>query len=115
MADSRLRTLAKTVSYRILGSKLTALAAWWITRDLRVGAAVGGADVLIKSVFYYLHERVWIALGDRRARRSSSPLAKGSATPRPLVVSLSNHERDSVSPARPSTGSGRAGEEPVTA
>jgi adenylylsulfate kinase len=35
------------------------LIAWLITGSIQVGAAVGGVEVVTKTVLYYFHERVW--------------------------------------------------------
>jgi uncharacterized membrane protein len=33
--------------------------SWIITGDLNAGMQIGLADVIIKMILYYLHERVW--------------------------------------------------------
>ena len=53
------RHIAKTISWRILGTLDTMFLSWLITGDLKVGMQIGLADVIIKMVLYYLHERVW--------------------------------------------------------
>ena len=56
---SHSRHIAKAVSWRVIGSIDTILIAWLITGSLQVGAAVGGVEIVTKTVLYYLHERVW--------------------------------------------------------
>ena len=53
------RHIAKTISWRILGTLDTMFLSWIITGDLKVGMQIGLADVIIKMVLYYLHERAW--------------------------------------------------------
>ena len=53
------RHIAKTISWRILGTMDTMFLSWLITGDLKAGMQIGLADVIIKMVLYYLHERVW--------------------------------------------------------
>jgi len=53
------RHIAKTISWRILGTLDTMFLSWLITGDLKVGMQIGLADVIIKMVLYYLHERAW--------------------------------------------------------
>ncbi len=53
------RHLAKTISWRIIGTIDTTLLAWIITGDPLVGLKIGGVEVVTKMVLYYLHERVW--------------------------------------------------------
>ena len=56
---SHSRHIAKAVSWRVIGSVDTIVIAWLITGSLQVGAAVGGVEIVTKTVLYYLHERVW--------------------------------------------------------
>ena len=57
--DSHGKSIAKTVSWRILAFFITAGIAWVITGELRFATAIGVADSLIKLGVYYAHERVW--------------------------------------------------------
>ena len=56
---SHSRHIAKAVSWRVIGSIDTMLVAWIITGSIQVGAAVGGVEIVTKTVLYYFHERVW--------------------------------------------------------
>lgn len=56
---SHSRHIAKAVSWRVIGSVDTIVIAWIITGSLQIGAAVGGVEIVTKTVLYYLHERVW--------------------------------------------------------
>lgn len=49
----------KTISYRFLGSCLTLVIGYIGSGSLSVGIAVGMGDLLVKPVFYFLHERLW--------------------------------------------------------
>lgn len=53
------RHIAKTISWRIIGTLDTILLSWIITGNLKVGMAIGGVEVITKMVLYFLHERVW--------------------------------------------------------
>ncbi|WP_426431869.1 DUF2061 domain-containing protein [Winogradskyella sp. HB-48] len=60
MADvSYKRHIAKTVTWRIIGTLDTIVLSWIITGDPLAGVKIGIAEVTTKSVLYYLHERVW--------------------------------------------------------
>ncbi len=59
MTETHARSLAKALTYRAVGSLATGLIAWWFSGSLRVGAAVGVADTVIKLALYYVHERLW--------------------------------------------------------
>ena len=53
------RHLAKTISWRIIGSLDTFALAWLISGDLTLGIQISGFEVITKMVLYYIHERVW--------------------------------------------------------
>ena len=53
------RHLAKTFSWRLVGTLDTMVLSWVITGDLNAGMQIGLADVIIKMILYYLHERAW--------------------------------------------------------
>lgn len=57
--ESRKRHLAKTVSWRLVGTIDTMLLAWIISGDPLIGMKVGFAEVATKMLLYYIHERVW--------------------------------------------------------
>lgn len=53
------RNVVKTISWRVAGSVDTMLLGWLITGQLRLGAAIGMAELFTKMILYYIHERVW--------------------------------------------------------
>ena len=57
--DSQSRSLAKAVSYRVLGSAVTALIVLLFSGSLKVSLGVGALDMLSKIALYFLHERLW--------------------------------------------------------
>jgi uncharacterized membrane protein len=57
--NSIARHLAKTISWRIIGTLDTMLLGWWITGSLHWGLAIGGTEVVTKMVLYFIHERIW--------------------------------------------------------
>lgn len=57
--DSKKRHIAKTITWRIVGTIDTMILAWVISGDPMVGLKVGGAEVVTKMILYYLHERGW--------------------------------------------------------
>lgn len=60
--DSRKRHLAKTITWRTIGTLDTIILAWIITGSPLSGLKIGFAEVLTKMLLYYLHERVWYKL-----------------------------------------------------
>lgn len=59
MSKSYKRHIAKSITWRIIGTLDTILLAWLITGDPLTGLQIGFAEVITKMVLYYLHERVW--------------------------------------------------------
>jgi uncharacterized membrane protein len=57
--DSSSRSLAKAVSYRVLGSAVTALIVLVFSGSVKVSLGVGALDMLSKIALYFLHERLW--------------------------------------------------------
>ena len=58
-ADSNLKSLAKTVSWRIVGTLDTMLISYFITGELAMALSIGSVEVVSKMVLYYFHERAW--------------------------------------------------------
>ena len=56
---SKKRHLAKAVTWRIVASIVTVLIAWYFGLPPKAVGAVFVADLIIKFVLYYGHERVW--------------------------------------------------------
>ena len=56
---SKRRHLAKAVTWRIIASTVTALIAWWFGLPTKAVGLVFAADLVIKFILYYAHERVW--------------------------------------------------------
>ena len=53
------RHIAKTVTWRIIGTLDTMIIAWIITGSWEWGLAIGGVEIFTKMILYYLHERAW--------------------------------------------------------
>ena len=57
--DTKKRTMAKTITWRITASLTTFLIAWMLTGDILVGASIGSVEAIAKIFLYYFHERIW--------------------------------------------------------
>ena len=57
--EKRVRSLAKTMSWRIVATSTTILLVFLFTGDLVMSAGVGSLELLLKIFIYYLHERIW--------------------------------------------------------
>ena len=61
-SDSRIRALAKALTWRITATLTTALIAFLVTGELGVAVMIGGIEFVIKFFIYYAHERAWTLL-----------------------------------------------------
>lgn len=57
--EKRVRSVAKTISWRIVATSTTILLVFLFTRDFVISLGVGSLEVLAKTVIYYVHERIW--------------------------------------------------------
>ena len=53
------RHLAKTLSWRFIGTLDTMFLSWFISGDLYAGLKIGGIELISKMVLYYFHEQLW--------------------------------------------------------
>jgi len=66
---SRKRHLAKTITWRIIGSIDTMIIGWVVSGNSLIGLSIGGTEVLTKMIFYYIHERVWFRINWEAKKR----------------------------------------------
>ena len=62
MVASKKRSLAKTISWRVIATTDTFILAWLFTSDEVIAASIAGLEVVTKLVLYYAHERGWSSL-----------------------------------------------------
>jgi uncharacterized membrane protein len=53
------RHVAKSLTWRFIGTIDTLVFAWLITGDLSEGFSISGITTFTKLVWYYFHERIW--------------------------------------------------------
>ncbi len=53
------RHIAKTVSYRIMGSLATVSISYALTKNIEISSMLGFSELLIKPLLYFFHERLW--------------------------------------------------------
>lgn len=53
------RHIAKTVSWRVIGTLDTMILSGIITGSWELGLTIGGVEVFTKMALYFLHERAW--------------------------------------------------------
>ena len=59
MHEEPKRSVLKTISWRIIATSMMMLFVYLFTRELSFMAIIGSFDVVVRTVLYFLHERVW--------------------------------------------------------
>ena len=59
MADPRKRSIAKTISWRVVATVATIVIVYAFTGEAALSFGVGVVEVAAKVVLYYGHERAW--------------------------------------------------------
>ena len=59
MEEQRIRTIAKTISWRAIATFTTMLIVYVYTREMVLSIGVGAVEVVSKVALYYAHERLW--------------------------------------------------------
>jgi adenylylsulfate kinase len=57
--ETNARSIAKAISYRVLGSTSTAAIVFLFSHKLSLSVGIGLIDSVVKIAMYFLHERVW--------------------------------------------------------
>jgi uncharacterized membrane protein len=60
---SHKRHIAKTITWRLIGTLDTVLLSWIITGNPMTGLKIGLSEVVTKMVLYFVHERAWLRVG----------------------------------------------------
>jgi adenylylsulfate kinase len=58
-SESHLRSVAKAVSWRTLGTVDTFILSFIITGEAKVALAISGVEIFTKIFLFWAHERVW--------------------------------------------------------
>ena len=58
-AENPLRSIAKTVSWRIIGTLDTIGISWLLTGEVETALAIGSIELVTKMILYFGHERLW--------------------------------------------------------
>jgi len=62
VSEKPIRSIVKSISWRILGTLDTILIAWFITGTLQVALSIGSIEWITKMILYFFHERTWNAI-----------------------------------------------------
>jgi uncharacterized membrane protein len=53
------RHIAKTITWRMIGTIDTIILSWFISGDSSLALKIGGVELITKMILYYFHERLW--------------------------------------------------------
>jgi uncharacterized membrane protein len=57
--EKPIRSMVKAISWRIVATLTTIFLVFLFSKDLALGTVVGITELIVKTVVYYVHERVW--------------------------------------------------------
>ncbi|GAG14196.1 unnamed protein product [marine sediment metagenome] len=57
--DIRKKSIVKAITWRAIATITTMTIVFIVTGKLALAGVVGGFDLTIKLILYYLHERAW--------------------------------------------------------
>ena len=59
MKENMMRSVVKSVSWRVLGTIDTVFIAWLVTGKTDFALTIGGIEVFTKMILFFIHERLW--------------------------------------------------------
>ena len=69
MEGSQKRHIAKTITWRFVGTMDTFVLSWAITGNPFTGLKIGFSEMITKMILYYLHERLWFKTRVRESQK----------------------------------------------
>ena len=57
--DKITRSIAKTISWRLIGTLDTIIISWIITGEITMALSIGSIELVSKMLLYFFHERAW--------------------------------------------------------
>ena len=69
--DRPVKSLLKTISWRIIGTIDTITISFIITGEITSALSIGSIEVVSKMILYYFHERLW-----SKSRKFKKPMTK---------------------------------------
>jgi uncharacterized membrane protein len=58
-ADKPIKSIMKSISWRIVGTIDTMIISYFITGKVTIALSIGSVEVFTKTILYYFHERLW--------------------------------------------------------
>jgi uncharacterized membrane protein len=74
--DSNVKSLMKSISWRIVGTIDTIIISYIVTGELIMAVSIGSVEVVSKIILYYLHERVWENVTKEKSNEPAAELVR---------------------------------------
>lgn len=58
-SEKPIRSIAKAVSWRVVGTLDTLLISYLLTGEVAIAASIASIDFVTKMFLYFFHERLW--------------------------------------------------------
>ena len=59
LSELPIRSIAKSISWRILGTLDTIVISWLVTHKVSTAFSIGAIEFFTKMILYFFHERLW--------------------------------------------------------
>ena len=57
--DTIIRSLVKTISWRLTGTFCTFLISFIILGDITISSKIALIQLILNTIMFYIHERIW--------------------------------------------------------
>lgn len=61
-SETPMRSIVKSISWRMVGTIDTILISWIVTGTLTLAFSIGAIELVTKMILYFFHERIWNAI-----------------------------------------------------
>ncbi len=58
-SEKPIRSIAKAISWRVIGTLDTLLISYFLTGEVAIAASIASIDFITKMFLYFFHERLW--------------------------------------------------------
>jgi len=58
-SERPLRSVAKAISWRVIGTMDTLVVSYLLTGELALATSIASVDFITKMILYFFHERIW--------------------------------------------------------
>ena len=59
LSDTKLRSISKTISWRLTGTLCTFIVSWLILGDISTSSTIAVIQLTFNTIVFYIHERLW--------------------------------------------------------